>query len=266
MSNYVKSTNFTAKDSLTSGDPDKKVKGSEFDVEFDAIATAVGTKEDTANKGANNGYCGLGSDSKVSTTNLPASTEAAIGAIERATTAEAAAGTDTERAVTPAGLEAWAAQNGGMVQDISNLADPNADQLLGWDDSAGAVVGFTAGTGMTFSGTTFACTITQVTNASELTSGTLPDARIQASGVTQHQASLSITEAQVQDGSTLARMGGNEAVTGAWTFSQVIKKASGGAYVHYDSATYAGGKITVSTSDASGSPTTAGDLWIKYTA
>ena len=33
MANYTKTTNFTAKDALTSGDPAKVIKGAEFDVE-----------------------------------------------------------------------------------------------------------------------------------------------------------------------------------------------------------------------------------------
>lgn len=48
MSNYVKTTNFTAKDSLTTGDPAKIVRGSEIDTEFTNIATAVATKSDAA--------------------------------------------------------------------------------------------------------------------------------------------------------------------------------------------------------------------------
>lgn len=48
MSNYTKSTNFTAKDSLPTGDTNKVIRGSEFDTEFDAIQTAVGTKSDLA--------------------------------------------------------------------------------------------------------------------------------------------------------------------------------------------------------------------------
>ena len=48
MSNYTKTTNFTAKDSLPSGDSAKVIKGSEFDTEFDAIETASATKADTA--------------------------------------------------------------------------------------------------------------------------------------------------------------------------------------------------------------------------
>ena len=47
MTNYVKATNFTQKDYLPVGDNQKKVKGAEFDVEFDAIATAI---EDKANE------------------------------------------------------------------------------------------------------------------------------------------------------------------------------------------------------------------------
>jgi len=48
MSNYTKSTNFTAKDSLPTGDTNKVIRGSEFDTEFNAIQTAVGTKADLA--------------------------------------------------------------------------------------------------------------------------------------------------------------------------------------------------------------------------
>lgn len=48
MSNYTKTTNFTAKDSLPSGDTNKIIRGSEFDTEFNAIATASATKADLA--------------------------------------------------------------------------------------------------------------------------------------------------------------------------------------------------------------------------
>ncbi len=49
MSDYSKTTNFTAKDSLPSGNAGKIIKGSEFDTEFDAIETAIATKQDIAN-------------------------------------------------------------------------------------------------------------------------------------------------------------------------------------------------------------------------
>ena len=46
MSNYVKSTNFAAKDSLLHGNPSKIVKGTEIDTEFNNLATAIATKAD----------------------------------------------------------------------------------------------------------------------------------------------------------------------------------------------------------------------------
>ena len=48
MSNYTKTTDFAAKDSLPSGDSGKIIRGSEFETEFDDIATAITTKADTA--------------------------------------------------------------------------------------------------------------------------------------------------------------------------------------------------------------------------
>lgn len=48
MSNYTKATNFATKDALSSGNPLKIVKGTEINTEFDAIATAIATKADTA--------------------------------------------------------------------------------------------------------------------------------------------------------------------------------------------------------------------------
>lgn len=48
MSNYTKTTNFAAKDSLPSGDAGKIIQGAEFNTEFDDISTAIATKADTA--------------------------------------------------------------------------------------------------------------------------------------------------------------------------------------------------------------------------
>ncbi len=48
MSNYTKTTNFTSKDSLPTGDTNKIIRGSEFDTEFNNISTAVTTKADLA--------------------------------------------------------------------------------------------------------------------------------------------------------------------------------------------------------------------------
>lgn len=124
MSDYAKTTNFTAKDSLTTGDPEKLILGADFDTEFNAIATAIATKYDTS---------------------------------DLASQAEAEAGTSSSKLMTPERTEQWganwAAENAGMVGDIHALTDPGADTLLGWDNSASAVINFTLGDGLVSDGT-----------------------------------------------------------------------------------------------------------------
>ena len=46
MTDYTKATNFPSKDSLSSGNSLKIVKGTEIDTEFNSIATAISTKAD----------------------------------------------------------------------------------------------------------------------------------------------------------------------------------------------------------------------------
>lgn len=48
MANYTKTTDFTAKDALSTGDPAKVVSGALHDDEFDALAVAIATKADIA--------------------------------------------------------------------------------------------------------------------------------------------------------------------------------------------------------------------------
>jgi hypothetical protein len=115
MADYSVTTDFSVKDGLTTGDPEKIILGADFDVEFDAISTAIATKHDSTN---------------------------------HATQAQAEALTLDTVLITPHSLNDVLVANGGMLGDIQALADPNVDTLLGWDDSAGAVIGFTFGTGI----------------------------------------------------------------------------------------------------------------------
>ena len=46
MSDYTPITDFGAKNNLASGDPNRLLKGSEWDAEFDAIAAAIASKAD----------------------------------------------------------------------------------------------------------------------------------------------------------------------------------------------------------------------------
>ncbi len=54
MSNYTVQTNFGAKDGLASGNAAKVIRGADFTVEFDNIATAIGTKLDSSGGSATN--------------------------------------------------------------------------------------------------------------------------------------------------------------------------------------------------------------------
>ena len=54
MSDYSKTTNFTAKDALTPGDPNKIIKGSLFDTEYDNLASVSSTKANKVISGTTN--------------------------------------------------------------------------------------------------------------------------------------------------------------------------------------------------------------------
>lgn len=97
--------------------------------------------------------------------------------------------------------------------------------------------------------------------ATDLTSGSIPDARVPASNVTQHQAALTILETQITDGSLLARVAGTETITGAWSYTARPKTTSKGGFLSHESSSNTGGGVTVSTSAPSGTPAD-GDIWL----
>ena len=49
MSNYIQVVDFSAKDGLAVGDPQKIVRGSDFDGEYSAVATAITSKVEGSN-------------------------------------------------------------------------------------------------------------------------------------------------------------------------------------------------------------------------
>jgi hypothetical protein len=77
-------------------------------------------KQNTSEKGAANGYAGLGADSKVSTTNLPEASSTAEGIIQIATDTEAEAGTVEIKAINPKQLQ-------DAVSDVAGALMPTAD-------------------------------------------------------------------------------------------------------------------------------------------
>jgi len=69
---------------------------------------------------------------------------------------------------------------------------------------------------------TAASNTTIAIDASAVTSGTFANGRISQASVTQHEAALTILEAQITDGATLARVAANETISGSWTFNNAI--------------------------------------------
>jgi hypothetical protein len=102
MANYVKATNFYTKDALLTGNPDKIIKGSEIDAEYNAIATAIGSKADTTSP---------------TFTGTPLSTTAA-------------AGNNTNQIATTAFVETALTSFSSNLGDMA-LQEPNAVAITG---------------------------------------------------------------------------------------------------------------------------------------
>lgn len=121
MADYSQVNDYSAKDALSTGDPLKLIKGSDIDAEFSALSTAVASKFDST---------------------------------DVATAGEAQAGTNNTKVITPARLTAWGQNGAGVIEDVQALADPEADRILFWDDSANTTTWMTISTGLTLTGTT----------------------------------------------------------------------------------------------------------------
>jgi hypothetical protein len=222
MSNYTKSTNFTAKDSLPTGDTNKVIRGSEFDTEFNAIQTAVGTKADLAGPTFTGTatFDGITATGTVNFTGGSVTTNIDGGTIDGVTIGGTTAGAGTFSSLT-----ATTGTFSGAVTG-SNLNVSNWDTAYGWGDHGveGYLTSVTfsdidAGA-VTLSSETFvdsdtqiptnaavidyvAATIPLITEVNDLSSvvtwANVPDANITQSSVTQHQAALAITASQLSD-------------------------------------------------------------------
>lgn len=123
MSDYSLQATWSTKDALATGQALKAISATELGTEFSAIATAVATKYDSD---------------------------------DIADTATAQALTSNITLISPSGLNDVLGANAGILQDLQALADPNADRILFWDDSAGTTTFLTIGDGLNISATTLA--------------------------------------------------------------------------------------------------------------
>jgi hypothetical protein len=124
MTDYSKNVDYAAKDALATGDPVKRVLGTEIDAEFAELVTAVASKYDSS---------------------------------DIASIAEAQAMVSNTVLITPARLgSALAGTGAGALADILALTDPGADRILFWDDSADAVAWLSIASSLAITGTSLA--------------------------------------------------------------------------------------------------------------
>ena len=234
MSNYSKTTNFTAKDALTTGDPDKLIKGSLFDTEFDAIAVASATKYDSGN---------LASQSEAEDETL------------------------NTVLMTPLRTANWADANCGAVGDLQATAAPAADRIWGYDFSSTQTLGFTPGNGVETNSTTLQVDISYIsTNVSvnnDNWSGT--DLTVANGGTGSSSAAGAATNLGVGTANSPQFAGVNVGRASDTTITRVAAgklNVEGKAILQHDGA-YTSGDITFSTSAPSGGSN--GDIWFEYT-
>lgn len=141
MTDYVKSTNFSSKDSLASGNPLKIVKGTEFDIEFNNIATAITSKLDAVNAALTGiptapTAAGGTNTSQIATT---AFVTTALQSLYPVGSIYINAGVSTNPA-TLLGFGTWVAFGAGRVMVGLNGADPLFDSLEETGGSKDAIV------------------------------------------------------------------------------------------------------------------------------
>lgn len=195
MSNYVKSTDFAAKDALASGNSGKIVKGTEIDTEFNNIATAIATKADTSspsftgNPTAPTPSAG-DNDTSIATT---AFVQAALQALYPVGSIYTNA-TNSTNPGTLLGFGTWTAFAAGRVMvglDASNAAFDTAEETGG---SADAV---TVAHTHTYSGTTGGMSANETHTHTVAVSQYIVDASVGGNNFTQYSGSTTTSSANL---------------------------------------------------------------------
>jgi hypothetical protein len=133
MSSYVKSTNFASKDSLSTGNPLKIIKGTEFDVEFNNIATAIDTKADLnspvliGTPVAPTAVAGTNTTQLANTAFVKAALQAALAASVYPVGSLYLNATNATNPATLLGFGTWVSFGAGRMPVGFNAADPLFD-------------------------------------------------------------------------------------------------------------------------------------------
>jgi hypothetical protein len=141
MSNYTKSTNFATKDTLPTGDSGKIVKGTEIDNEFNAIASAISSKADTASPTFTGTPAAPTAAAGTSTTQL-ATTAFVTTALQSAYPIGSVYlnATNSQNPATLLGFGTWSAFGAGRMMVGFNSSDPLFDTAEETGGSKDAIV------------------------------------------------------------------------------------------------------------------------------
>lgn len=141
MSNYTKATNFATKDTLSTGDSNKIVKGTELDNEFNSISGAISSKADIASPTFTGTPAGPTATAGTSTTQFAttAFVTVALAAVYPVGSIYINA-TSSSNPSSLLGFGTWTAFGAGLVMvglDAGNVAFDTAEETGG---SADAIV------------------------------------------------------------------------------------------------------------------------------
>ena len=214
MSNYTKTTDFAAKDTLPGGDTNKVVRGTEFETEFDAISTAIATKSDTA------------SPTFTGTVTIP-TVDINAGAIDGTAIGASSAAAGTFTNLTASGTVNF---NGATISNLGTITTANLDGgtidnavIGGSTAAAGSFTTVAASSSITVGGAAVLTTVTfsnldagAVTTSGETFTDSdtqiptnaavkahvqpvIPTLSVTEASVTAHQAALAIAASQLSD-------------------------------------------------------------------
>jgi len=213
MSNYVKSTDFAAKDALASGNAGKIVKGTEIDTEFNNIATAVATKADlasptfTGTPSLPTGTTGVTQTSTDDSTKLAttAFVQDVADAIKNALFPVGSIYTNSSVSTNPGtllGFGTWTAFGAGRVMVGFNASDPLFDTAEETGGSKDAIVvshtHSVTENAHTHSGVVGSVTAGAVAGGMSVPSGTIGSIGSATTGVSVNSTGSSGTNANVQ--------------------------------------------------------------------
>ena len=140
MANYLKATDFAAKDALLTGDPNKIVKGTEINDEFDSIQTAVNSKANSSSPTFTGTPAAPTATFGVSTTQL-ATTEFVQAALQAVyPVGSIYTSTIATNPGTTFGFGTWAAFGAGRVLIGQDAGDAAFDALEETGGSKDAIV------------------------------------------------------------------------------------------------------------------------------